>query len=167
MVNNALQPFGIVSNEQQVASLATTFLTGLTTQATRCRLLQPITRRRLAAITAVLGQLTTQIRILLRHARQRGFQLGDPAQSRGEELFKSSNLIHSTTDSEKLSQRHEIQTTTEDSCAQWPRRLTSKLTKKSVGGWGATNSDYKCRIDCGGSVTVTHQVSQRSKGNGL
>ena len=113
--------------------MATTFLTRLTTQATRCRLLQPITRRRLAAITAVLGQLTTQIRILLRHARQRG----DPAQSRGEELFKSSNLVHSTTDSEKSSQRHEIQTATENSCAQWPRRLTSKLTKKPVGGWGA------------------------------
>ena len=73
----------------------------------------------------------------MRHARQRGFQLGDPAQSRGEELFKSSNLVPSTTDSEKSSQRHEIQTTTENSCAQWPRRLTSKLTKKPVGGWGA------------------------------
>jgi hypothetical protein len=46
-------------------------------------------------------------------------------------------LVHSTTDSEKSSQRHEIQTTTENSCARWPRRLTSKLTKKPVGGWGA------------------------------
>ena len=36
-------------------------------------------------------------------------------QSRGEELFKSSNLVHSITDSEKSSQRHEIQTTTENS----------------------------------------------------
>jgi hypothetical protein len=69
-------------------------------------------------ITAVLGQLPTQIRILLRHARQRGFQLGDPAQSRGEELFKGRNLVHSTTDSEKSAQRHEIQTTTENSCAK-------------------------------------------------
>jgi hypothetical protein len=85
-----------------VANLATTFLTGLTTQAPRCRLLKPITRRRLAAITAVLGQLTPQIRILLRHARKRGFQLGDPVQSCGEEMFKGSNLVHSTTDSEKI-----------------------------------------------------------------
>ena len=45
------------------------------TQLKSWRLLQTITRRRLAAITAVLGQLTTQIRILLRHASQRG----DPA----------------------------------------------------------------------------------------
>jgi hypothetical protein len=47
-------------------------------------------------------------------------------------LFKSSNLVHSTTDSQKSSQRHEIQTTTENSCAQWARRLTSKLTKKPL-----------------------------------
>jgi hypothetical protein len=67
--------------------------------------------------------------ILLRHARKRGFQLGDPAQSRGEQMFKGSNLVHSTTDSEKSSQRHEIQTKTENSCAKWPRRITSKLTK--------------------------------------
>jgi hypothetical protein len=58
-------------------------------------------------------------------------------------LFKSSNLVHSTTDSEKSSQRHKIQTTTENSCAHWPRRLTSKLTKKTVGGWGAWDLQKK------------------------
>ena len=85
-----------------VANLATTFLTGLTTQATRCRLFKPITRRRFTAISAVLGQLTPQIRILLCHARQRGFQLSNSAQSCGKEVFKGSNLVHSTTDSEKV-----------------------------------------------------------------
>ena len=102
-----------------VANLATTFLTGLTTQATRCRLFKPITRRRFTAISAVLGQLTPQIRILLCHARQRGFQLGDSAQSRGEEMFKGSNLVHSTTDSEKSARRYGIQTRTKASNAIW------------------------------------------------
>jgi hypothetical protein len=32
--------------------------------------------------------------------------------------------------------RQGIQTTTENSCSQWPKRLTSKLTK-NVGSWGA------------------------------
>ena len=139
--------------------MATTFLTGLTTQATRCRLLQPITRRRLAAITAVVGQLTTQIRILLRHARQRGFQLGDPAQSRGEELFKSSNLVYSATDSEKSSQRHKNQTTTENSCTRWQRRLTSKLTKKTVGGWGAWEL-RNCLVGVMWLTNFDHQVEE-------
>ena len=46
--------------------------------------------------TPVLGQLPAQVRVFLRHARQ--FQLLYSAirvQSRGEELFKSGNLIGS------------------------------------------------------------------------
>jgi len=108
---------------------------------------QPITRRRFAAIAAVLGQLTTQIKNLLRLGCYHFVKLSDPAQSRVEEVFKSSRLVHSNTDSEKSSQRHEIQTTTKNSCAQWPRRLTSKLTKT------------RYRLGCLG-VTKKQDVSQ-------
>jgi hypothetical protein len=95
-----------------VASLAAAFLPRLATQAAWCRLLlQPIARRRFAAIVAILGQLTTQINNLLRLGSYQFFKLSDPAQSRVEEVFISSNLVHSTTDSEKSSQRHEIPTT--------------------------------------------------------
>ena len=37
----------------------------------------------------------SRVSLLFRHGRQRGFKLSDPAQSRGEELFKGGNLIHS------------------------------------------------------------------------
>jgi hypothetical protein len=37
---------------------------------------------------------------------------------------------------QRQAQRQGIQTTTENSCSQWPKRLTSKLTK-NVGSWGA------------------------------
>jgi len=52
-----------------VANLAAAFLAGLATQAARCWLLQAITRRGLAAIVAVPGQLPAQIRVLFRHGR--------------------------------------------------------------------------------------------------
>ena len=91
-----------------VTNLAAAFLAGFATQAARCRLLQAITRRGLAAITAVPRQLPAKHCILFRHARQPGFQLGDPAQSSGETLFKGGNLIHSNTDSHKSTRRHRI-----------------------------------------------------------
>ena len=52
-----------------VANLAAAFRVGLATQAARCWLLQAITRRGLAAIVAVPGQLPAQIRVLFRHGR--------------------------------------------------------------------------------------------------
>jgi len=111
--------------------LATTFLTGLTTRGLRgAGFLKPLTRRRLLLLLLFLGQLTTQlIRILLRHARQRGSNSASCAEPWRGGVFKSSNLVHSTTDSENRP-AHEIQTTTRKfHAAQCQGDSHQKLTK--------------------------------------
>jgi hypothetical protein len=54
-----------------MANLPAALLTRLATQAPRCRrrLLQPIARRRLAAIAAVFGELPPKISVLLQQDR--------------------------------------------------------------------------------------------------
>ena len=72
--------------------------------------------------------------LFFRHGRQRGFKLSDPAQSRGELLFKGGKPIHATTDPEKSTRRHGIQPGTKTSRAEWQIGLTPKLTITPTAG---------------------------------
>jgi hypothetical protein len=75
----------------------------------------------------------------VRNSMQQHVHLADPAQSLGEQMFKGSNLVHSTTGSEKSSQRYEIQTKTENSCqmAKEPHIKTDKnpLSDRVLGSY--------------------------------